>query len=54
MFEQNKTQAFMAAKFTHSEDYKFIHKEAQKGELTKMDKKRKEEIIAFSEEKIAQ
>ena len=51
MFHHNETQAFMEAKFTEPEDFKFIHQEAQK--LKGVDKQRKFEIIKFAEEKIA-
>ena len=54
MFQQNDTEAFMATKFTQSEDHQFIRKEARKVEFSKMDKKRKQEIIVFHEEKITQ
>ena len=51
MFHHNKTQAFMDAKFTSADDFKFLHKEARN--LKGVDKQRKLEIIDYAEEKIA-
>lgn len=51
MFHHNETQAFMEAKFTTPEDFKFLHQEARN--LTGVDKKRKLEIINYAEEKVA-
>lgn len=52
MFHHNKTQAFMEAKFTEPEDFKFIHQEARK--LKGVDKQRRFEIIEHAEETIAE
>jgi hypothetical protein len=52
IFNHNETQAFMNAKFSTHEDYKFLHEEARK--MKGIDKKRKLEIIEHTEARIAQ
>ena len=55
MFFRNKTQAFMAAKFTEEEDYRYIHKLAQ--DANGEEKSRHKELVEFRDkhqaEKIA-
>jgi hypothetical protein len=52
MFHHNETQAFMNAKFSDSEDFRFLHSEARK--LQGVDKKRHLEIIQYNEVKVEQ
>jgi hypothetical protein len=52
MFHHNETQAFMEAKFTEPEDFKFISQETRKLKGV-VDKQRRFEIIEHAEETIA-
>ena len=52
MFFHNNTQAFMAAKFTEEEDYRYIHKLAQ--EANGEEKKRRKELVDFCEKRQAE
>ncbi|KAF8650659.1 hypothetical protein AX14_008584 [Amanita brunnescens Koide BX004] len=52
MFFCNNTEAFMKANFTTAEDYKFLAKTAR--EMKGADSQRRLDIIAHSEQKIAQ
>ena len=52
MFFRNNTQAFMAAKFTEEEDYRYLHKLAR--EANDEEKKRRKEIIDFRDKRQAE
>ena len=52
MFFRNNTQAFMAAKFTEEEDYRYIHKLAR--EANGEEKKRRKELVDFREKRQAE
>jgi hypothetical protein len=51
MFFRNNTQAFMAAKFTEEEDYRYIHKLAR--EANGEEKKRRKELVDFRDKRQA-
>jgi hypothetical protein len=52
MFHQNETQAFMENHF-QSEDYQFIQKKACEAESSKLESKRKKELIQYAQAKNA-
>ena len=52
MYFRNNTVAFMAAKFTEEEDYKYIHKLAR--ETGGMERKRRREIVEYRDKRQAE
>ena len=52
MFFRNNTQAFIAAKFTEEEDYRYIHKLAR--EANGEEKKRRKELVDFRDKRQAE
>jgi hypothetical protein len=52
MFFRNNTQAFMAAKFTEEEDYRYLHKLAQ--DANGEEKKRRKELVEFHDKREAE
>ena len=52
MFFRNNTQAFMAAKFTEEEDYRYLHKLAR--ETNGEEKKRRKDLVDFRDKRQAE
>ena len=52
MFFRNNTQAFMAAKFTEEEDYRYLHKLAR--DANGEEKKRRKELVEFRDKRQAE